>query len=173
MRKTNDRLDLATYPPPRIEGQRSVVVRIAWMATNAILFQSALPLAPYRLKSALLRLFGARVGRGLVIKPSVNIKCPWFLEIGDHVWIGEGVWIDNPGTVKIGSHVCISQGAYLVTGNHNYKRATFDYFSMPIVIEDRVWVRARAILKPGAVVRAGEVVPLGGIWPADRVGISA
>jgi acetyltransferase-like isoleucine patch superfamily enzyme len=59
------------------------------------------------------------------IKPSVNIKYPWLLEVGDHVWIGEEVWIDNLAKVRIGSNVCISQGAMLLTGNHDFTKSTF------------------------------------------------
>ena len=71
------------------------------------------------LKRGVLRLFGAKIGKGVVIKPRVNVKYPWLLEIGDHTWIGEGVWIDNLGQVEIGNNVCISQGALLLSGNHN------------------------------------------------------
>ena len=35
------------------------------------------------IKVRLLRLFGAQVGVGVNIKPNVNIKYPWLLEIGD------------------------------------------------------------------------------------------
>jgi putative colanic acid biosynthesis acetyltransferase WcaF len=85
-----------------------------------IFFMSAVPY-PNRLKTFLLRLFGAQVGRGVLVKPRVNIKYPWFLKIGDFTWIGGGTWIDNLATVKIGSNVCLSQGSYLCTGNHDYK----------------------------------------------------
>ena len=111
-------VDLARYAEPVIPGNRNALWRIAWHLVSALLFQSALVL-PSRWKVALLRAFGARTGKGFVIKPRVTIKYPWFLELGDHVWLGEGVWIDNHTTVAIGSDVCISQGAYLFIGNHD------------------------------------------------------
>ena len=86
----------------------------------------------------MLRAFGARIGRGLVIRPRVTVKYPWFLELGDHVWLGEGVWIDNHTTVGIGSDVCISQGAYLFTGNHDWNDPLFRFFCKPITVEDGV-----------------------------------
>lgn len=70
----------------------------------------------------MLRKFGAKIGKGVFIKPLVNIKYPWNLDIGDYTWIGENVWIDNLTQVKIGSNVCISQGAMLLCRNHNYKK---------------------------------------------------
>ena len=112
-------VDLARYAAPIIPGNRSVAWRIAWHLVSALVFQSALVL-PSRWKAAVLRCFGARIGTGLVIKARVSVKYPWFLELGDHVWLGEGVWIDNHTTVAVGSDVCISQGAYLFTGNHDW-----------------------------------------------------
>ena len=128
-------VDLARYAEPVIPGNRSVAWRIAWHIVSALAFQSSLVL-PSRWKAAVLRCFGARIGSGLVIKPRVTIKYPWFLELGDHVWLGEGVWIDNHTTVAIGSHVCISQGAYLFTGNHDWNDPRFRFFCHPITIAD-------------------------------------
>lgn len=164
-RRTNAALDLSSFQPPKIENQRGVLWRSGWILVNAIVFQSRLPWLPYAAKAGLLRAFGACVGRGLVIKPSVNIKYPWLLEIGEHVWIGEGVWIDNPAPVSIGSHVCISQGVYIVTGNHDYTSPSFDFFARPIVVADQCWVCAQAILKPGARLEPRTIVPLGRVWP--------
>jgi putative colanic acid biosynthesis acetyltransferase WcaF len=98
------------------------------------------------------------------VKPSVHIKYPWFLEIGENVWIGEGVWLDNPGVIKIGSDVCISQGAYLVTGNHNFRKTTFDFISEPIEIGDGCWICAKAVIPPGSKIDPGTVVPIGSVW---------
>ena len=100
------------------------VKRALWYFCNVFFVLN--PWNPFSgLKKAILRLFGAKIGKGVVIKPAVNIKYPWKLEIGDYVWIGENAWIDNLGKVTIGSNSCISQGALLLCGNHNYKRENF------------------------------------------------
>jgi putative colanic acid biosynthesis acetyltransferase WcaF len=99
-----------------------------------------------------------------VIKPRVTIKYPWFLELGDHVWLGEGVWIDNHTRVALGSHVCISQGAYLFTGNHDWNEEHFRFFCHPITVADGVWVGARAIVCPGSVLAPLSVVGAGVVW---------
>jgi putative colanic acid biosynthesis acetyltransferase WcaF len=156
-------VDLARYAEPVISGNRSVAWRIAWHIVSALAFQSALVL-PARWKAAVLRAFGARIGDGLVIKPRVTIKYPWFLEVGDHVWLGEGVWIDNHTKVAIGSHVCISQGAYLFTGNHDWNDPLFRFFSQPITLEDGVWVAAKAVICPGSVLARMSVVGAGIVW---------
>ena len=111
----------------------------------------------------MLRAFGARIGRGAVLKPHLRIKFPWRLRLGDHVWLGEGVWIDNLAPVDVGSHVCVSQGAYLCTGSHNWGSPTFDLIVRPIRIADSAWICARATLAPGTTVGEGTVVALGAV----------
>lgn len=133
-----------------------------WYLTNALFFQSALPY-PYTIKNSLLRLFGAKVGKGVIIKPNVNIKYPWFLEVENNSWIGEGVWIDNLGKVKIGNNVCISQGAMLLCGNHNYKKETFDLIVGDITLEDGVWVGAKAVICPGVALKIHSVITAGSV----------
>src|SRR5688500_6183253 len=99
---------------------------VTWYLFNYYIFNSALPWT-YKMKTRLLRLFGAKGGKGLVIKTKVRIKNPWRLTIGDNCWIGESVWIDNLENVEIGSNVSISQGAMLLTGNHDYTVSSFPY----------------------------------------------
>lgn len=145
---------------------KSPLVRLVWYYVNFLFFQSAwLPLGS--LKVWLLRLFGASVGQGVTIKPSVNIKYPWRLRIGDHVWIGENVWIDNLANIHIGSHVCISQGAMLLTGSHNYKQPTFDLMIGDIVLEDGVWIGAQAVVCPGITCHSHSVLAVSSVATAD------
>jgi putative colanic acid biosynthesis acetyltransferase WcaF len=94
----------------------------------------------------------------------VTIKYPWFLELGDHVWLGEGVWIDNHTAVTVGSHVCISQGAYLFTGNHDWNDPLFRFFCRQITLEDGVWVAAKAVIGPGSVLARMSVIGAGVVW---------
>ncbi len=139
------------------------VKRFLWHYINLVFFKSGLfPI--YGLKVFLLKLFGAVVGKNVFIKPFVNIKYPWFLSIGNQVWIGEDVWIDNLTDVHIGNNVCISQGAMLITGSHNYRTSNFGLLMKPIKIENGVWICAKAIVCGGvvcgshAVITAGTVV---------------
>lgn len=140
----------------------SVSKRLAWYLANRIFLNTSI-LYPSAFKSWILRFFGAKVGIGLVIKPNVSIKYPWFLSIGDHVWIGENVWIDNLAQVRIGDHVCISQGALLLTGNHDYKKETFDLVTGEITVEDGVWIGAKSVVCPGVICRSHSVLAVGSV----------
>ena len=130
--------DLSKYNNSWYHPGGNPIKRLIWYFVNILFFIN--PLNPLSsLKVALLRLFGAKIGSGVVIKPAVNIKYPWLLEVGDYTWIGERVWIDNLGMVKIGKNCCISQGAMLLCGNHNYKKSTFDLIVLPLTLEEGAW----------------------------------
>jgi putative colanic acid biosynthesis acetyltransferase WcaF len=133
--------------------------RGSWYIVNAILFDSWIPF--YGIKRFTLRLWGAKIGRGVIIKPKVNIKYPWKLSIGDHTWIGERVWIDNLDQVDIGKNCCLSQGAMLLCGNHRYDLVTFDLFTQPIKIEDGAWIGAQSTILPGTHVCSHAVIQAG------------
>jgi putative colanic acid biosynthesis acetyltransferase WcaF len=140
--------------------------RLLWYYTNCIFFIS--PLCPVnKAKILLLKLFGAKIGKRLIIKPGVNIKYPWLLEIGDNVWIGERVWIDNLGKLKIGNNVCISQGAMLLFGNHDYKKSTFDLVVKEIVLEDGVWIGAMSVVCPGITMHSHSIAAAGSVVTKD------
>lgn len=139
---------------------------LLWYFCNYYILNSAFPW-PYSLKRSLLRLFGARVGKGLVIKTKVRIKYPWLLSIGDHCWIGESVWIDNLVAVTLGDHVCLSQGALLLTGNHDYKQVDFPYRLGPIHIENGAWIGAMAVVCAGVTCGSHAVLTVNGVASKD------
>ena len=133
---------------------------------NAVFLQN--PILPFSsLKVFLLRTFGAKIGKNVVVKPNVNIKYPWNLSIGDNTWMGEKVWIDNLGKVSIGKNVCLSQGSFLLCGNHNYKKETFDLMIKEINLEDGVWIGAKATVCPGVTCKSHSVLSVGSIATSD------
>ncbi len=146
--------------------QASKLKIILWYFTNMFLFKTMFPI-PSSVKSKVLRVFGAKVGSGVVIKPNVNIKYPWFLTIGNDCWIGEDVWIDNLDQVSIGNNVCLSQGAYLLTGSHDYKKEAFDLMLGAIVLEDGVWIGAKSVVCPNVTCNSHSVLAVGSIATSD------
>lgn len=140
----------------------SMVRQVFWYFIGTpLVFSSLLPFSS--LKIFLLRIFGAKIGTGVRIKPGVRIKFPWKLSVGDYSWIGEGVWIDNLAHVTIGSNCCVSQGAYFCTGNHDWSKPTFDLKTQAITIEDHCWIAAQTSLSPGSILREGVVLTLGSV----------
>lgn len=138
-----------------------ILKRTLWYFVNAAFVNSSFPFSG--LKVILLKLFGASIGKGAVIKPYVNIKYPWNLSLGNHVWLGEMVWIDNLSKVTIGNNVCISQGAMLLCGNHNYTKSSFDLIVKEIVIEDGVWIGAKCTVCPGVVCYSHSVLTVNSV----------
>lgn len=140
----------------------STIKAAFWYFVNALIVRASWN--PFMgIKIWVLRMFGAKIGKGLVIKNNVNIKFPWKLTIGDHVWLGEYCWIDNLDYVTIGNNVCISQGALLITGNHNYTKQDFPYRNAPIVVEDGVWVGAKVVVAAGVTLASHGVLTAGSV----------
>jgi putative colanic acid biosynthesis acetyltransferase WcaF len=140
----------------------SAIKQVLWYFCNILVLKNSL-LPGSGIRIFFLRAFGARIGKGVVIKPSVNIKFPWKLQVGDQSWIGEKVWIDNLEQVVIGQSVCLSQGAFLLTGNHDYKKITFDLITAPIQLEDGVWIGAAAIVCPGVTCGSHAVLSVASV----------
>ena len=137
-----------------------------WVLVRCVFFLNAVPW-PSRLRVRLLRWFGARIGCGVVVRSRVNIWLPWRLELGDHVWLGEEVFILNLAPVRIESHVCISQRAFLCTGSHDFYREDFALKTEPIVIGAGSWIAAQAFIGQGVTVGAGAVVSAGSVVMDD------
>ena len=137
-----------------------------WLVARGVFFLTLVPW-PSALRVALLRAFGARIGRGVVVRAKVNISFPWRLTVGDHVWIGEDVGILSLAEVIIESNVCISQRAYLCTGSHDYRRADFKLVTRPITVRAGSWVAAQVFIAPGVVIGAGAVVAAGSVVTAN------
>jgi putative colanic acid biosynthesis acetyltransferase WcaF len=142
------------------------VKRFLWYFTNVLFLKNTFNPSS-RIKVTVLRAFGAKIGRGVNIKPGVHVKYPWNLEVGDYSWIGEHVWIDNLGKVKIGSNVCISQGALLLCGNHNYQLSTFDLMVGNITLEEGSWVGAKSTVCPGVTLHTHAVLSVGSVATCD------
>lgn len=133
-----------------------------WWVVRSLLFAPWFPI-PSFLKRAALRLFGAKVGKGVVIRSRVNITFPWKLTIGDHVWIGDEVLILSLASVTIGSHVCISQRAFLCTGSHRFSSENFDLVTEPISIGEGSWIAANVFICPGVTLAPGTQCKAGAV----------
>lgn len=152
-----DQYTLGNYSPGA-----SLIKQLLWFYFGDFFVQTAwVPSSKF--KVAILRLFGAKIGRGVNIKPHVKVKFPWRLIIHDYVWLGEHCWIDNLDLVTIESHCCISQGTYFCTGNHNWSKLNFNLITGEIYIEQGSWVGAKAIVGPNVRIGKGAVLTMGSV----------
>ena len=158
---TASKTDLSSFKNEWYKPGRPAIIIAMWYIVNRIFFKSFFP--HYATKRFLLRLFGAKVGVGVVIKPHVSIKYPWHLHIGNHVWIGEEVWIDNLTKVTLKNHACVSQGAMLLCGNHNYKKSTFDLIVGEITLEEGAWAGAKTVVCPGVKMGSHSLLTVGSV----------
>jgi putative colanic acid biosynthesis acetyltransferase WcaF len=157
-------MDLSSFDNSWFKARQNKLKNIVWYLVNALFFNSyLLPISS--IKVLILRIFGAKIGQSVVLKPNINIKYPWNVEIGDYSWIGEGVWIDSLDKIQISKNVCISQAAYLLTGNHNYTSTKFDLLIAPIVLEEGVWIGAKSVVIPGTIARKNSILSVGSISP--------
>lgn len=151
-------MNLKDYQAGDYQRGRSVLVEGIWLLVSALFISSWMPGSWHR--RVLLKMFGARLGKNVVIKPRVRIKFPWKLVVGDYSWLGEDVWIDNLDKVTIGAHCCISQGTYLCTGSHRWDLKGFDLDTRAIQISDQCWVSAQSTIAPGTEMDQGSVLKL-------------
>jgi putative colanic acid biosynthesis acetyltransferase WcaF len=149
--------DLELFRLPRnFRGRSGFTVQLWWLV-QATLFRGS-PQLLYGFRRWLLRLFGAQIGKGVIIRPSVAIPYPWKLKIGDHSWIGDNAVLYTFAEITIGKDVVISQKSYLCAGTHDYRSPSFDIQAFPIVIEDEAWVAADVFVAPGVTIGKGTVV---------------
>lgn len=133
------------------------LARVAWGLVDALLFRpSPKPLHGWR--SFLLRLFGAKVGRGVHVYPKVTIWAPWNLELGDEAGVANGAILYCQGKILLGKRSVISQGVHLCAGTHDYDLPGFPLITKPITIGAYAWIAAEAFVHPGVTVGEGTVV---------------
>lgn len=128
-----------------------------WWAVQATLFHWS-PQVMYRWRAFLLRIFGAKIGKNVVIRPSVKITYPWKLTLGDYAWVGDDTVLYTLGNITIGAHTVISQKSYLCTGSHDYASQHFDISATPIVIGEKCWLATDVFVAPGVTIGDGTVV---------------
>lgn len=142
--------------PQGFRGRSKVYVQLWWLVQSTLFAMS--PQGMYGWRAWLLRLFGARIGRGSIIRPSVKISYPWKLTIGDYCHIGDEVHLYTLGNIDIGDCAVVSQRSYICTGSHDYTSPTFDLVAKKIVIEAEAWVAMDVFVAPGVTIGRGAVV---------------
>jgi len=149
--------DLQTFRlPAGFRGASAFKVQLWWLVQSTLFGMS--PQFMYGWRRFLLKLFGASIGRGALIRPSARVTYPWKVTLGDWVWIGDNAELYSLGEIEIGANVVISQRSYLCAATHDYTKPSFDMISKKIVIEDEVWVAANCFVAPGIRIGRGALI---------------
>jgi len=133
------------------------IKRLVWNFFWTIFFRN-IPVPFHEFRSMCLRLFGAKIGRGVHVYPKVKIWAPWNLAIDDESGVANGVTIYNQDLVTLGKRVVISQGAYICSGSHDYEKTGMPLITRPIVLGDYCWITTEVFIHPGVTVGDGCVV---------------
>lgn len=149
-------MDIAGNRKARKYSRRELAGRVLW-ALVLPLFRFS-PRLLWGWRNWLLRCFGARIGRGVRLFPSVRILIPWTLTIGDEATVGDGAILYALGPMRIGARVTISQGAHLCGGSHDFRDPAFSLIRAPLAVEDDAWIAADAFVGPGVTVGRAAVV---------------
>ena len=149
--------NLNTYQTPKDFRGRSKVIVQLWWIVQATLFRLS-PQFLYGWRRLLLRLFGAKIGKGVIVRPSVQVTYPWKLAIGDYSWIGDEVVLYTLGEIEIGANTVISQRSYICTGTHDYSSSDFRIYAEKITIGDKCWLATNVYVAPNVTIGIGTVV---------------
>jgi len=150
-------VDLRLYNQSNFDRGRPGWLILLWWFVQAIAF----PLTPHpcnSIRSGLLRLFGAKIGRGAVIRPTARFTYPWKIEIGDYSWIGDDVVLYSLQRIAIGKHCVISQKSYLCTGTHDPQDPAFSLMTASVIINNGVWIAADCFIGPGVEIGANALI---------------
>ena len=132
-------------PNPYPMGER--IGRVIWWFADKLLFRPV----PRHIKgwhSFLLRLFGAKIGKGVCLYNSAKIAIPWMLELDDYSVVGDRVTLYSLGKIHIGTHTILSQGAHICAGTHDYTDRLMPLLRKPIRIGNGCWICAEAFVGP-------------------------
>ena len=149
--------DLSQFKlPDNFRGRSAFTVQLWWLI-EAVFFKPS-PQIMYGWRRFLLRLFGAKIGAKVIIRPSVTTTYPWKVSIGDHSWIGDHVTLYSLGEIEIGKNVVVSQKTYLCTGSHDYNKIDFPIYAKKITIENECWLAMDVFVAPGITIGKGSVI---------------
>jgi putative colanic acid biosynthesis acetyltransferase WcaF len=150
-------VDLRRYDQSKFDRGRPGWLILLWWLVQAIVF----PLTPHPVNGIrrwLLRLFGAKIGCGVIIRPTARFTYPWKIEIGDYSWIGDDVVLYSLDRIAIGKHCVISQKSYLCTGSHDPHDPAFGLITASVIINNGVWIAADCFIGPGVEIGANTLI---------------
>jgi putative colanic acid biosynthesis acetyltransferase WcaF len=137
--------------------RKQQIGRLLWAIVYRLVFRCTFH-NWYSLRAAILKTFGAKLGRNVRIRRTVKIEIPWNLSIGDDVSIGDEAILYSLGPITIGDRSFLSQYAHLCAGTHDHMSRDYPLVREPIVIGSDCWIAADAFVGPGVTIGDRTVV---------------
>ena len=160
-----DKLDLKNYK--NRHSLKSKIGRAVWTVVWTLFFKPTPRWCLNGWRRFLLRLFGAKVGKGVRIQGGVKIWVPWKLIICEYSCLDGGVSLYSVDAITIGDNAVISNGAFICTASHDISSKTFELITKPIIIENSVWICSAAMLMPGVKISEGAIIAAGAVVVKD------
>ena len=154
-------IDLSKAPGRRMAWGRPTAVVYLWAICERLFVTNSWQISS-SLRVAVLRLFGAEIGAGVIFRPRTRVLFPWRLHIGDRAWIGEGVWFHNQDHIFISHDAVVSQESLLTTGSHSHRR-DMALVTRPILIDAGAWITARCVVLGGSHIGRSALIAPGSV----------
>lgn len=149
--------DLSLFKlPTGFRGGSALKVQLWWLV-QATLFRAS-PQFAYGFRRWLLRLYGARIGAGVLVRPTATITYPWKVVVEDGAWIGDNVVLYSLGDIHIGRNAVISQRSYVCAADHDFQRRAFPIRARPVHIADQTWIGTDVFIGPGVSIGCAAVI---------------
>lgn len=149
--------DISSFKlPPGFRGRSAFIVQLWWIVQGTLFASS--PQFMYGWRNWLLRLFGAKVGAKVIVRPSVKVTYPWKVSIGDYAMIGDDVVLYSLGEIEIGHNSVVSQRTYIAAASHDYSQIDFPIYAKKVIVGNQVWITTDVYIGPGVTIGDGTVV---------------
>lgn len=142
---------------PHTLSNNNRIARAIWQFVWLLFFRTA-PIPLHAWRRFLLRLFGAKIGKGAHPYPSARIWAPWNLTMGDYSCLANYVDCYCVDRIELGKYAIVSQYSFLCTASHDYSSSYFPLITAPIKIGERVWIAADVFVGPGVTIGSGAVI---------------
>ncbi|MCA9275125.1 MAG: hypothetical protein KDA29_03785 [Phycisphaerales bacterium] len=145
--------------PPRKSpwSRKAKVLRLLWAIAEITLWRFS-PTPMWGFRRMLLRSFGANIGSGVKVHPSVKVIIPWNIELGDGVVVHERAILYALGNIKIGKQTEIGPMAHICAGTHDFTSPAFTLLRQPITIGQDCLIGIAAFVAPNIVLADGTVL---------------
>lgn len=150
------KVDLSKYKNSL--NRKNQILRLTWSIAWSLLGFLFPRSSGMVVKIVLLKIYGADIEWNSKVYSGARIYQPWKLRMGKYSTLADKVDCYNVDWVIIGAHSTISQDAYLCTASHDIQDIRHRLVTAPIVIEDGVWVGARAFINMGVTLKGGSVI---------------